>query len=190
MKLNMNGKSNSNDDEKMEYLAPKGSIRKTAVIQVGKPLSNKNSNAVAENAVGFADSGSVFYFNHDQLDGTPRDNLARGEGIGNAALIEYITESLKSFGTDPHFGKCPFYSSGCGALLFPEELESFLPLDLYTRYFNAFNRTYGIRKTQEWRDTHLMEQNYQKQLEEQEQGCKEVEVEIKQSGEGLNNQNM
>lgn len=117
------------------------------IFPVGAPLSSANGTvSTAENAIGFADSGNVIYFRHKQLNGTMRDHYSLQEGIGQTALIDYITESLKSFGTDPHFGMCPFYASGCNALLFPSEIKEFVPPELYTRYFTAFNRIYAQRK--------------------------------------------
>lgn len=130
-------------DESIDFSFNRTSNAK--MFPVGAPL-NATGTAIATNAIGFADEGNVIYFRHKQLNGTMRDHLSLGEGIGQAALVDYITASLKTFGTDPNFGKCPFYASDCNALLFPSEVKEFIPPELYSRYFTAFNRIYAQRK--------------------------------------------
>lgn len=139
--------TNKNTEPLLDYRRPSGTTVSSITFTAGTPLSiNANKSNVAENTIGFATDGTIIYFRHNQLSGILRNHLQRQEGIGQAALIGFITEQLKSFGSDPAFMKCPFHSEGCGALLFPEEIYDFVPLKLYKQYRTAFNRIYQMKK--------------------------------------------
>lgn len=139
--------ANKNTIQLLDYRRPSGTTVSSITFTAGAPLSiNTNKSKVAENVIGFATDGTIIYFRHNQLNGILRNHLQRQEGIGQVALIGFITEQLKSFGSDPAFMKCPFHSEGCGALLFPEEIYDFVPLELYKQYRTAFNRIYQMKK--------------------------------------------
>lgn len=148
------------EEKKLDYRRSPGTTFPTIQIPVGGSLSTTlgagaaggaTTSDMAEDAVGFAVDGNVIYFHHQELlpSTSIKDHKSLRQGIGEGALINHIQESLKSFGVDPAFGKCPFHSEGCNALLFPEELCGIIPTTLYARYRNAFNRVYELRKKAE-----------------------------------------
>lgn len=111
---------NNVEKMKMKVFNPKsGMIYEPKVFPVGSLLTTSagaassavNASNVAENLIGFAGEGNVIYFHHQQLNGVHRDHFSSREGIGEAALIDYIKAGLESFGVDEDFGKCPFHSS-------------------------------------------------------------------------------
>jgi hypothetical protein len=69
-------------------------------------------------------------------------NNHEGEYIGVDSLVGFLQASLPWTGADPSFGLCWNSAGGCTARLYPEEVQPFIPADLYTTYKDNFNRAF------------------------------------------------
>lgn len=82
----------------------------------------------------------VIQFRHRMLDGTINNHV--DEYIGVESLVNYLRSTLPWTGHNPDYGLCWNSAGGCTARLYPEEVQPFIPADLYEAYKDGFNRQF------------------------------------------------
>jgi hypothetical protein len=127
---NINYKNISRSNNNVTNLRP-------IVLPIGSKINGKNN--IAENSIGYIETGNAIYFRHRKQEGELVNHFEKREGISQDFLIETIKQSNKEFGT-PEFGYCMF---GCGARLYPDEIKEFVPEEEYTTYKGHFNKKFA-----------------------------------------------
>lgn len=82
----------------------------------------------------------VIQFRHRMADGTINNHV--DEYIGVESLVNFLRASLPWTGHNPEYGLCWNNAGGCTARLYPEEVQPFIPADLYEAYKDGFNRQF------------------------------------------------
>lgn len=82
----------------------------------------------------------VIQFRHRMADGTINNHV--DEYIGVESLVNFLRSSLPWTGHNPDYGLCWNHAGGCTARLYPEEVQPFIPADLYEAYKDGFNRQF------------------------------------------------
>jgi hypothetical protein len=115
---------------------------------------NSNSNLIPKLIEGSTitnkltlDDGEAIQFRHRQPYGTMINgkiiDMMEGEEhqLTREGILYHITNNNTMFGTG-EFGKCFASGEGCRALLYPEEVKDFIPLELYETYKKHFNKKF------------------------------------------------
>lgn len=91
------------------------------------------------NAVGAADDVPVIQFRHRRQNGDINNH--EDQFIGVDTFLGFIQNQVKMFGTDA-FPRCYMWPE-CDAYLYPDEIQPFVPPELYEEYKRKFNEHFA-----------------------------------------------